>query len=57
MSNTRGGARVGAGRPKEEEPRKMRNLRAREAEWGLIKEFEKIVKQDPERAKRILKTE
>lgn len=51
----RGGARPGAGRPKEDEPRKMRSLRARDAEWRLIKEFEEIVKNDPDRAERILK--
>ena len=40
----RGGARPGSGRPKAEEPRKQRMLRATEAEWELIRRFSRILK-------------
>ena len=51
-----GGKRAGAGRKvREGEPRKQHQVRATEAEWAMIKEFTKIVKEDPERAKDLLK--
>lgn len=40
----RGGKRTGAGRPKVEELRKQRQLRATEAEWELIRRFSHILK-------------
>ena len=40
----KGGARPGAGRPKVEELRKQRQLRATEEEWLLLQRFEKILK-------------
>lgn len=55
-----GGARKGAGRPRtsmDGTVRKGCSLRASVSEWELIKEFAAIVKKDPKRAKRILKTE
>lgn len=52
-----GGRREGAGRPHVDEPRKQRQLRATEVEWEIIKEFSKILKKDPERAKRMMETE
>lgn len=57
--NNWGGVRPGAGRPKkpEKDLRKMKSMRATDDEWELIKEFSKIVKKDPERAKRMMKTE
>lgn len=45
------------GTTKPEGVRKQRQTRAYDDEWELIKEFAKIVKKDPERAKRMLKTE
>lgn len=57
----RGGKREGAGRPAgsvaAQGVRKQRQLRAFDDEWEIIKEFSQIVKRDPERAKRIMKTE
>ena len=53
----RGGFRPGAGRPKAEEVRKQRQLRAFDDEWIIIKEFAKIVKCNPERAEKILHIE
>ena len=53
-----GGARPGAGRKvREGEPRKQHQVRATEAEWAMIKEFTRIVKEDPERAGRMMETE
>ena len=40
----RGGKREGAGRPKVEEPRKQRQLRASTEEWELIRRFDKLIK-------------
>ena len=40
----RGGAREGAGRPKVEEKRKQRQLRATDDEWELIRRFSRILK-------------
>lgn len=40
----RGGKREGAGRPKVEELRKQRQLRATDAEWELIRRFSRILK-------------
>ncbi len=58
----RGGRREGAGRPKGtlkgySTARPQRQMRAYEEEWELIKAFGQIVKTDPERARRIMKTE
>lgn len=55
-SSNWGGVRPGAGRPKkaEEDLRKMKSMRATDEEWELIKEFSRIVKKDPERAKKAL---
>ena len=36
--------------------RKQRQLRAYDDEWEIIKAFAKAVKQDPERAARMMKT-
>ena len=56
-----GGVRPGAGRPKgttkPEGVRQQHQVRAYEDEWAMIKEFAAIVKKDPERAKRMMKTE
>lgn len=56
-----GGARKGAGRRPalgaDGTPRKMRSLRASDGEWEMIKAFAKAIKDDPERAKRMMKTE
>ena len=56
----RGGVREGAGRPKgttkPEGVRKQRQLRAYDEEWEIIKEFSRILKKDPERAVRMMKT-
>lgn len=55
-----GGAREGAGRrpaAKDGTERRMRSLRASDGEWETIKAFAKILKDDPERAKRMLATE
>lgn len=53
----RGGARAGAGRPRLKVTRAIRQMRAFQEEWELIQAFARIVKCDPERAKRILQTE
>lgn len=57
----RGGARPGGGRPKgsckQGELRKMRSTRATNEEWEQILTFAKILKRNPERAKRMLETE
>nr|DAG10226.1 MAG TPA: hypothetical protein [Caudoviricetes sp.] len=37
--------------------RKQRQLRAFDDEWEIIREFSQIVKKNPERAKRMMKTE
>ena len=60
--NSWGGARQGAGRPKgtvkgESVVRGQHQLRAFADEWEIIKEFARILKKDPERAKRMMKTE
>ena len=39
-----GGKREGAGRPRVEELRKMRAMRATDDEWELIQSFAKLVK-------------
>ena len=62
MSNETGwgGKRAGAGRrpaAKDGTERKMRSLRASDGEWVTIKEFAKILKDDPDRATRMMKTE
>lgn len=54
----RGGIREGAGRPLTAgEVRKSRTLRATEEEWEKIREFARILKDDKERALRMLETE
>ena len=57
---TWGGARRGAGRPKgavkPEGVRGQHQLRAYPDEWELIRAFAAIVKKDPARAARIMKT-
>lgn len=58
--NTWGGKREGAGRRKaavDGTERKMRSLRASDGEWETIKAFAKILKDNPERAERMMKTE
>ena len=64
MSNATGwgGKRPGAGRPKGSTKeisvqRKQHQVRAFDDERAMIKEFAAIVKKDPERAKRMMKTE
>lgn len=43
--NKRGGKREGAGRPKENEKRKNRTMRAFDDEWDIINRFATLVKQ------------
>lgn len=53
----RGGAREGAGRrpaAHDGTERKMRYTRASDAEWELIKKFATILKDNPEKAEKIL---
>lgn len=54
----RGGTRPGAGRPKgatsTDEVRKNRTLRATEEEWEIIRLFAKRLKQDKEKAIKLL---
>ena len=60
IGNSWGGARPGAGRVStapEGVPRKQRQLRASDSEWGMVRQFAAIVKSDPDRAQRILQTE
>ena len=55
-----GGKRKGAGRKRTSDDgllRKMRSLRASNSEWETIKAFAAILKHDPERAARMMKTE
>ena len=57
-----GGKRTGAGRkpappPRDGSERRIRSIKVGDEEWLLIKAFEKLVKSDPERAKRLLETE
>lgn len=54
--NGHGGARVGAGRPLKgySDARKQRQIRAHDHEWELIREFNKLLKVDFERAKELL---
>jgi len=55
-----GGKRAGAGRrpaAQDGTERKMRSLRASDAEWETIKTFAKVLKDDPVRAARMMKTE
>lgn len=48
----------GAGRPLTAGvPRKQRQTRATDEECELIKEFARVLKHDPERAARMMKTE
>lgn len=59
MANDRnwGGAREGAGRKitaEDGKVRKMRSTRASDAEWELIKEFATILKDNPEKAAKII---
>ena len=59
-SSNWGGKREGAGRrptAPDGTARKMRSLRASDGEWETLKEFAKILKDDPARAERIMKTE
>lgn len=60
-SNGWGGVRPGAGRPKGttklEGVRRQHQVRAYDDEWVIIKKFASIVKKDPERAIRMMKTE
>lgn len=52
---SRGGAREGAGRKRtapDGELRKMRSLRASDAEWELIKKFASLAKEDIDKATR-----
>lgn len=61
-SNGWGGKRPGAGRPKGSAKeisvqRKQHQVWAFDDEWAMIKEFASIVKKDPGRAKRMMKTE
>lgn len=54
-----GGKREGAGRRPaaiDGTERRMRSLRASDEEWETIKAFAKILKDDPERAERMLAT-
>lgn len=57
-ANTRGGAREGAGRPKgttkAEGIRKQRQLRAYDDEWELVKEFNKLLKSNKDKAEELL---
>lgn len=56
---SRGGAREGAGRKRtapDGELRKMRSLRASDAEWELIKKFAAMVKGDIDQAMRMIET-
>lgn len=60
MAETRGGRRVGSGRPKGTVKgysiaRAQHQLRAHPEEWELIKAFAKIVKEDSDRAVKILR--
>ncbi|WP_288773188.1 hypothetical protein [uncultured Megasphaera sp.] len=57
-----GGKRPGAGRPRGSTKeisvqRKPHQVRAYDDEWAIIKAFASIVKKDPERAIRMMKTE
>ena len=59
MAETRGGAHEGAGRKRtspEGTVRKSRTLRASDSEWEQIKEFARILKNEPERAMRMIQT-
>ena len=52
-----GGKRQGAGRrpaAADGTERKMRSLRASDGEWEMIRQFAKILKEDSERAAKIL---
>ena len=52
-----GGRRAGAGRrplPADGTERKMRSTRASDEEWEIIKEFAQLLKDDTEKAKRIM---
>ena len=56
-TNGWGGKREGAGRrPKAHDgtERKMRSTRASDEEWELIKEFAQLLKDNPEKAKRLI---
>ncbi len=55
----RGGAREGAGRKRTASDGELRgnhSLRSTYAEWEIIKEFASILKSNPERAARMMKT-
>ena len=57
MTETRGGAREGAGRKRtapEGTLRKSRTLRASDSEWTIIKDFARVLKHDPERAAQLV---
>ena len=59
MTNGWGGVREGAGRPRtspDGQLRKQRQTRASDDEWELIRAFAAIVKKDPARAARMMKT-
>jgi len=52
-----GGAREGAGRrpaAADGTERRMRSLRASDGEWEVIKAFAKVLKDNPERAARMM---
>lgn len=59
LANTWGGKRANqTGRPKKPEGQRTQHaIRAYPYEWEVIKEFVDIVKKNPERAARIIKTE
>ena len=58
MANGWGGKRANqTGRPRLEVPRKQRQTRATDEEWDIIRAFAAIVRKDPERAARMMKTE
>lgn len=53
----RGGKREGAGRrpaAHDGTERKMRSMRASDREWALIKEFAKLLKDNPEKTEKLL---
>ena len=61
MSNETGwgGRRKGAGRRPiavDGTERKMRSMRASDREWEVIKKFARILKENPERAERIMQS-
>ncbi len=56
-SNGWGGARVGAGRPKNANGvRKQHQVRAYDDEWELVRAFIKIMREDRERAEKFVQS-